>query len=150
MTIRIPPVIQALSWAVIIWAIAVFTPALTFTLPGRYALVFVFVGFGIVVELASVFGFIKARTTVDPINLSHSSELVTTGLYKVSRNPMYLGMLLLLIAWALFLTNLFCILSVIGFVIVMNEIQIKPEERALEEIFGDEFLSYKNRVRRWI
>lgn len=150
MTFRIPPPIQGLAWAAIMWALAIFSPPITYSFPRRVALVAIVAGLGILIELISVFGFIKARTTVNPINLNKSSDLVTNGFYRITRNPMYLGMLLLLLAWSLYLANPFSLLGIFGFIFVMNEIQIKPEEQALEKIFGQDYLDYKKRVRRWI
>jgi protein-S-isoprenylcysteine O-methyltransferase Ste14 len=132
------------------WAIAVFMPQFTYDYAGRFIVAVFVAAFGIFIEAISVGAFIKARTTVNPINLSKSSELVTDGLYKFTRNPMYLGMLCLLLGWVLFLGNLVSLLGVFGFAMVMNAIQIKPEEAALEKIFGEDYRVYKTRVRRWI
>jgi len=94
--------------------------------------------------------FYKNKTTVNPLKPETSKVLVTGGVYYYSRNPMYLGMALVLLAWGVFLGNPFNIILFISFIVYMNELQIKLEEKALATIFGDEFKKYKNNVRRWI
>jgi protein-S-isoprenylcysteine O-methyltransferase Ste14 len=79
-----------------------------------------------------------------------ASSLVVAGIYRVTRNPMYLGFLLILLGWAAWLSNVLALLPLAGFVIYMNVFQIRPEERALEALFGPEFEAYKKQVRRWI
>ena len=76
-------------------------------------------------------------------------DATTTRIYRLSRNPMYLGFLLVLAAWAVLLANVLVLLPVVAFVIYMNRFQITPEERALAVMFGTEFNAYKRRVRKW-
>jgi len=117
--------------------------------PTRYlCMMFVFVG--VAMEAFSVYVFVRHKTTVNPLNLKKSSHLVVTGLYRVTRNPMYLGMLCILTAWLFYLEELSTFVLLPCFVLLMNTLQIKPEERALENIFGDDYLAYKARVRRWL
>ncbi len=88
---------------------------------------------------------------MNPTNPSNASSLVVHGIYRVSRNPMYLGALMLLIAWGIYLGNLMVLVALpAAFVIYMNKFQIGPEEQALQQLFGDDFVSYKKKVRRWI
>lgn len=94
--------------------------------------------------------FKKARTTVNPHDPSKSSALLTEGVFSISRNPLYLAMLLILICWGLWLGNLASIVLSSGFVLYLTPLQIIPEERALQAKFGDEFSEYKRQVRRWI
>lgn len=99
---------------------------------------------------AAVLHFRKARTTVNPFRPGKSSALVADGVFRYSRNPMYLALLLALLAWALYLASLWALLLVVVFPLWMNRFQIVPEERALRQAFGDEFDAYCRRVRRWI
>ena len=75
---------------------------------------------------------------------------MTAGIYRVSRNPMYLGFAILLLAWAVFLASPWMLLGVPAFMMFISRFQIQPEERALESLFGEEFRDYKARVRRWL
>ncbi|MAF83690.1 MAG: hypothetical protein CL797_06255 [Chromatiales bacterium] len=94
--------------------------------------------------------FRKAATTFNPMTPNASSSLVIAGIYRSTRNPMYVGFLFILIGWGLFLSNFFSLALCAVFALCMNSWQIKPEERALESIFGAEYLAYKNNVRRWL
>ena len=109
-----------------------------------------FLGLGIIAAIAGVISFRQARTTVNPLKPESTSALVTSGMYKFSRNPMYLGMALALCAWACYLASLCSVLGIIGFMLYMQRFQIAPEERVLEVIFGQTFIDYKKRVRPWI
>ena len=105
---------------------------------------------GVLIVLIGGYQFKKNSTTVNPLVPEDSSKLVTSGLYNFSRNPMYIGFLLFLFAWALFLGSLFALLFLPIFVLVINVVQIVPEEKVLEEKFGDEYRKYISRVRRWV
>lgn len=105
---------------------------------------------GIVVSIAGVYVFKEEKTTVNPMKPESSSKLVTNGIYKFTRNPMYLGMAIVLFSYLIFLGNILNIVNIVLFVIYMNKYQISPEERYLEKLFGDEFSSYKSKVRPWI
>ena len=76
--------------------------------------------------------------------------MVSTGIYRVTRNPMYLGLSLVLVAWAVFLSSAWALLGVAAFVLYMDRLQIAPEERALSKLFGSEYTAYRAKVRRWL
>ena len=97
-----------------------------------------------------VVAFRAEKTTVNPMTPDAASALVTSGIYGISRNPMYLGFLLLLLGWSLWLASLYALALSAGFVWYMNRFQIAPEETALGSIFGSQFTAYKKRVRRWL
>jgi protein-S-isoprenylcysteine O-methyltransferase Ste14 len=105
---------------------------------------------GIVVAGLGFLEFKRVKTTVNPTKPGSSSILVTRGVYQHTRNPMYLGFLSILFGWAIGSGSLLAFLFLPAFVLYMNEFQIKPEERALAAIFGEEFQKYRSRVRRWI
>ena len=107
-------------------------------------------GVGVLIEAVSALAFLRARTTVTPLKPEKASTLVVGGLYRVSRNPMYLGMLILLIGWALWLGNPVSLLLLPVFVIYLTVFQIKPEETALSEKFRSDYDAYRRRVRRWL
>jgi len=103
--------------------------------------------------LSGVLGIIefnRAKTTVNPTKPESASSLVRTGIYQRTRNPMYMGFLLILVGWAIAMANIVSFLVLPGFVIYMNRFQIKPEERALTLIFGEDFKAYCVETRRWI
>lgn len=102
------------------------------------------------IGIAGVYEFRKAKTTVNPVKPETASQVVDTGVFAYTRNPMYVALLLVIIAIGLWWQHLSVILCGALFVAYMNRFQIKPEERALERLFGEDYLDYKNQVRRWI
>ncbi|MEL6369904.1 MAG: isoprenylcysteine carboxylmethyltransferase family protein [Pseudomonadota bacterium] len=116
---------------------------------GRIAAIIVAV-IGLSIEVAAVGHFFRRKTTINPLAPDKTQHLVVEGLYRVTRNPMYLGMAILLTGWALWLGNPINIAFVALFVVVLTELQIKPEERALEAKFGESYRDYCQRVRRWV
>lgn len=104
---------------------------------------------GLVLDAHSIIGFLRARTTVNPVRIDAATELVTTGLYRWSRNPMYVGLILVLIGWGVVLGSLTPFIAVILFGRVLVIMQIAPEEAALEAKFGDAYRNYTQRVNRW-
>ncbi|MDF1628399.1 MAG: isoprenylcysteine carboxylmethyltransferase family protein [Alcanivoracaceae bacterium] len=112
------------------------------------AVVLVLMGAG--VSLAGVVSFRRARTTVNPLKPEKTSSLVCSGIYRITRNPMYLGFLLVLIGWAVMLGSAFAALGPVLFVSYISRFQIVPEERVLASLFGDEFSAYRAKVRRWL
>lgn len=110
----------------------------------------VFPAMAFVIIGAGIWAFQKQRTTVNPHNPSDASSLVTSGIFRYTRNPMYLGMVLCLSAVAVKTANIFALLCIPMFVIYITRFQILPEERAIETLFGEEYRDYKKRVRRWI
>jgi len=149
MKLRIPPALVMLVFAGLMYLLAKFLPVGYFDFAGREWGYKILVGLAVLVFLASFFKFKIAKTTVDPINPEKASTLVTSGIYKFTRNPMYLGMLLLLLAFATRLGNAFNVLLAAGFVSYINKFQIKNEEAALTILFGKEYKVYCNKVRRW-
>ena len=100
--------------------------------------------------MAAVIAFHRARTTIHPLNPAHTSVIVTTGVYRFSRNPMYLAMLVGLLAIAVLLGNVLALILACCFVPIIEAVQIRPEERILAEHFGDPYREYCRGVRRWI
>jgi len=146
--LKIPPVAIVIFVAFLMWVGAVYVPGFDFQFPP--IAVWVFGLLGVITCSLGVLEFKRAKTTVNPTRPQLSSSLVTSGIYKHTRNPMYLGFLLILVAWAAATANILSFLFLPAFVLYMNRFQIKPEERALVGIFGDEFTTYCSQVRRWI
>ncbi|MFG6447937.1 methyltransferase family protein [Roseateles sp. BYS180W] len=119
-------------------------------LPAKNAVALMLVLLGGVAAVAGVLAFGRHHTTVNPLRPDQSSTLVASGVYRLSRNPMYLGFLLVLAGWAVYLASVAAALMLPAFVIYMNRFQIAPEERALATLFGPEFETYKATTRRWL
>jgi protein-S-isoprenylcysteine O-methyltransferase Ste14 len=148
--LRIPPLLVALVIAGAMLGVAHFAPRLSFALAGSFPIALALAALGGALAFAGVIAFRDKRTTVNPLNPSSSSSVVSGGVYRFSRNPMYLGFLLALAGWAVYLSNAGAILLLPAFVAYMTQYQIKPEERALLAKFGSEFAQYMSRVRRWL
>ena len=103
---------------------------------------------GVAINLSADSAFHQARTTVKPFE--ESSSLVTTGVFRISRNPMYLGFVLILIGIAILLRSLSTYLAILAFVFLIYRTYISVEERMLAEKFGANWEQYKSRTRRWL
>ncbi len=150
MRLKIPPAIVFLVHLLLVWLVAEYLPHTQIEVPGRLALVQVIGTAGVVLGVVAAGLFRRAGTTLDPVGVEKASKIVDSGLYRFTRNPMYLGLTLILIAWIIWKSNGLGILGVISFVWYITEFQIKPEEEALTEKFGEEYEQYRRRVRRWI
>jgi len=147
---RIPPPIALLVGLLLMRLIALFDSSQWFVFEHRnwFALVFCTLGFGTAVS--GVLSFKKADTTINPLEPERASQLVKTGVFRISRNPMYLGMVLVGVAWAFYLGSVFSLLMVVAFMLFITHFQIKPEERALAALYPEEFQQYCQTTRRWL
>jgi len=149
MKLKIPPVIVLLVFVGLMYALAKVLPVGYFDFLGRRYLMYGLLGVAIFIGFVALVQFFKNKTTIDPTRPAKATKLVTSGLYRFSRNPMYLAMLLLLLAWGLWLGNAFNTIIAVSFVYYMNAFQIVPEEEALTAIFGKQYRHYCKAVRRW-
>lgn len=147
---RIPPPLVGLLVGAGMAAVAGFGPTLPWPDVVRHGLSGLFVAAGLGFDLAGLLAFRKARTTVNPLRPRKASVMVTGGVYRYTRNPMYVGMLLLLLAWAVHLSALRPFVGLPVFVLYIGRFQITPEERALQSLFGKAYDDYAARVRRWL
>ena len=148
--LKVPPPVVAVLTAGSIWGVSRAVPTLGFTLPYRNAILLTLLLGGVCVAVSGVAAFRRARTTLNPLTPDQASALVRSGIYQYTRNPMYLGLLLVLLGWALFVSNVIAFVLLPTFVLYLNRFQIAPEERALASMFGEEFTAYKATVRRWL
>ena len=148
---RIPPPLVATLFGLLMWLAAHYLPgAVGLAIEWRAGLALVVLLIGAIICLAGVLSFRYARTTVNPLKPETASALVCSGIYRYTRNPMYLGFAIVLLAWSIFLAWPPALLGVLGFVLYMNRFQIIPEERALTTLFKVDFLAYQAKVRRWL
>lgn len=148
--LKAPPLFVWLVFAAAMLGVAQAAPGAAYAFPASSAWALSLALLGGAVALAGVLTFRGNRTTVNPLQPSAASSVVSTGMYRISRNPMYLGFFLGLAAWALYLSNFGAAFLLPGFLLYMTQFQIKPEERALLAKFGPEFAQYMARVRRWV
>lgn len=146
--LKVPPLILLLLSALAMWALAGL-PA-TPPAPVRSISAAALLLSGVAIALAGVLAFRRAQTTVSPTRPDRAGRIVTAGIYRWTRNPMYLGLALVLLAWGLWLEQVLPLLMLPAFIAWLTRWQIVPEERALAARFGDEYRAYCQQVRRWV
>ncbi|WP_245853735.1 methyltransferase family protein [Necropsobacter massiliensis] len=143
--LTVPPPLLFIGCAGLMWYLP---PVYEFS-ANRYVIGFILlIAAGI--AAGGLYQFYRANTTASPLNLDNTSVLVVTGVYAFSRNPMYLSLLLALIAWFLWLGAVSAIIGPLLFIGLMNYLQIKPEEIMLAKLFGAAYQAYCAKVRRWL
>jgi protein-S-isoprenylcysteine O-methyltransferase Ste14 len=144
-----PPIVMLLAGAAM-WALDRWLPLARLIAPPWNRVGALPAAAGLVTVVAAFVGFGKARTTINPMDPSKASRLVTGGIFRYTRNPMYLGLLLLLVGWALWLRSLSPWLLPPLFAVYMTIVQIAAEEAALDRLFGEEYFAYRRSVARWL
>ena len=147
---KIPPPLVAAVIALAMWGISQLAPSLQVPKFLRVSAAAAALLVGIGFSAAGLLAFRRARTTVNPTKPEQASSLVRSGIYRITRNPMYVGLLCVLVAWAVFLFSVWPLLGPIVFVLYIQRFQIAPEERALGKLFGSEYADYQAKVRRWL
>jgi protein-S-isoprenylcysteine O-methyltransferase Ste14 len=148
--LRIPPPVLALICAAIMWALAEYTPHYATTPTVKWGFVIFFIVLGATFDIAGLLAFKRSKTTINPLHPEKSSTLVSDGIYKITRNPMYVGMVAFLLAWMSYLENSTALIAVFLFMWYITTFQIIPEEQMLTQLFGEDFVEYQKRVRRWL
>jgi len=144
-----PPVVLVLT-GLAMWLLTRLAPATTVTIPAAQWFALLVAIVALVIMALAAWEFRRHRTTINPMRPEDSSALVSTGVFRYSRNPIYLADALLLAAWGVYLGNIAAALLIPGFIWLIHHFQIRPEERALEARFGETYREYTRAVRRWI
>lgn len=147
---RIPPPLAGGLASVAMWFIARATGGLALDQGLRILVAALLAAAGVAFALAGGQAFRRAQTTVNPLKPEAASSLVVVGVYRHTRNPMYVGFACMLLGWAVYLAAPLALLGPVLFVAFITRFQILPEERALAEKFGPEFEAYRQKVRRWL
>ena len=147
---KIPAPFVAIAIAVGMWFLPRVEPVPDLIGRVRLAAIDVSMDLSAVLALVAAVTLWKARTTINPLKPERASALVTHGIYRLTRNPMYLSLLLLLVAYVIHLGSWEAFVGPIAYVAYITRYQIIPEERVLEAKFGSEYAEYKRQVRRWI
>ena len=148
--LRFPPTLVWITVAAAMWVIASLPPIWPPSSSVRLTISVILFVIGIAVSQSAIIEFRRAQTTGNPLNPETSTSLVSTGVFARSRNPMYLGMLIGLLAWAVYLASASALLGPVAFALFITRFQIVPEERAMYLLFGAAFSEYTQRVRRWL
>ena len=145
---KIPPPIVTLAFGLMIYFSRNIFPDINNII--LYILSLFFIILGPFILISAVRSFKAEQTTINPININNASSLVISGVFKYSRNPMYLGMVFILLALSFWFNLVGGILFTSIFIMYITKFQIIPEEAAMKSIFGEDFNKYKNKTRRWI
>jgi protein-S-isoprenylcysteine O-methyltransferase Ste14 len=149
--LKIPPAIVFGFTALLMWWLEDLSPGLFVSKEFGRILTLILFGSGALFGAAALFSFYRARTSIDPHKPEKAKMLVTSGVYRITRNPMYLGMALFLAGWAIRLGSLLSLMiGLFFFVIYISRFQILPEERVMSKKFGSKYDEYKSSVRMWI
>lgn len=148
--LKIPPPIVGLICALLMWIISSVSVSFDFILPGRTMIALCLLCLAVCLDVFALLKFRSNKTTINPMKPDESSDLVVSGIYKYTRNPMYLGLLIILCSWAVYLADFVSLLLLPVFVWYITTYQIIPEEQILENKFGMKYIQYKHNVRRWI
>lgn len=148
--LKVPPVAVWLVFALLIWLVSQVLPLLLLTFRGHQGLAVLLFVAGGVIALMGVLAFRRAQTTVNPLLPHQASCVVDSGIFKYTRNPMYLGMAVSLLGVAAWWSTFGGYLLVPLFCLYLTHFQIIPEERALLKLFGAPCADYMQRVRRWL
>lgn len=147
---RIPPPVVMVLMGIAAYGAARLLPALSFALPLRTSTAVVVALAGVALNVIPKLAFDRAGTTVNPLRPNATTQLVTSGIYRFTRNPMYLGQAVVLLGWTLYLQNAAALLAVPLFMLYITQFQIQPEERFLAARFPDEYESFRRRTSRWL
>jgi len=148
--LRVPPPVVGLIIAAGMWAVAQFPPPVPMPRLVQLPVAALLLAAGVAVALGGVVSFRRARTTVNPLKPETTAALVVSGVYSFTRHPMYLGMVSVLLAWAVFLASPWSLAGPVLFALYITRFQIVPEERVLSGLFGESFAAYTRQVRRWL
>ncbi len=147
---KIPPPAVMLLFGLVMWIISQFSPNFTIGASQQWSLIILFFLAGLIIGAAGIISFNRAQTTINPLKPNAASSLVSSGIFSRTRNPMYVALTLALCSWGVYLASAWAFIAVLGFILYITRFQIHPEERAMDNLFGEDFTAYKNRVRRWI
>ena len=146
----IPPPLVALLAGLSMWGLSQFSPHWSWPDFLRHGIAGGLTCVGVMIAFSGFFAFRRAQTTISPLHPERTSHLVLSGVYRLTRNPMYLGLLLVLISVALWMQSFWALLVLPCFVLYLTRFQIIPEERHLITLFGEAYEQYCQRVRRWL
>lgn len=147
---KIPPPLVMVLLGVLAWTWAHYVPTLSFRLPFHTMIATVVAVAGMALNGSPKLAFDRAGTTVNPLRPGSATHLVTSGVYRYSRNPMYLGHAVILFGWGIFLHSIVGFVAIPAFVLYISRLQIVPEERHLLARFGDEYTTFCQKSPRWL
>lgn len=150
LTLKITPPVQLVICASVMFSLAYYFPQYHFSMALSFSLILFLITLASIIVSLALYNFHKHKTTVHPHTPEKTSVIVNSGIYAYSRNPMYLALVLVLLALALYFTNVTCFAVIPLFIWYITRYQIKPEEMILDKLFPTEYQAYCQKVRRWL
>ena len=150
MELKVIPVIQVIITALLMVTLAKLLPELSYSCYLSHIISKFLFTLAAIIGLLAVYCFQKAKTTINPSQPEKATSIVDSGIYRFSRNPMYLALLFVVITLAVYLQNIASFFIIPLFIGYITRFQIIPEERALMTVFGEDFTIYCKKVRRWL
>jgi len=150
LALKVIPPVQIIVCAGLMLSLKSFFPQYHFYLTFNFPIIIILVASASIIGILALYGFHKHKTTFHPHTPEKTSTVVDSGIYAYSRNPMYLALVLILLALALYLKNLTCFTIIPMFIWYITRYQIKPEEETLDKLFPNNYQTYRNKVRRWL
>jgi len=150
MELKVIPVVQVIIAVLLMIVLSKLWPELILNWPAHKQIAILLFSLAIVVGISAIISFKRHKTTVNPTKPEASTSIVSSGVYSLSRNPMYLAMLISLISVAYYLQHITALPVILIFIAYMTRFQIIPEEKVLTKIFSQQYLDYQSRVRRWL
>ncbi len=150
LALKVPPPVVLLVFGILTWFVGSRVPGGRFEFDNQLAAAIAVSVLGLIININAIIGFRRAKTTVNPLDPGKATELVVGGVFQLSRNPMYLGILVVLTGWAIWIGSIYNLALLALFVYYITEFQIKPEEEVLRPLFDETYADYCSKVRRWI
>lgn len=148
--LKVPPPLVALIAGLLMWLVSLLATPIRISFRFRVGAALAVACIGLAIGISAMAAFRRAKTTMNPMKPDTTSSLVTSGVFGFTRNPMYLSLVIYLIAWAVYLSSWPALFVLPAFVLYIDRFQIAPEERTMSSLFGSEYVAYKGRVRRWL
>ena len=150
LALKVPPPVVLLIFGILMWFVGSRVPGRRVDFDNQLAAAISIGMLGLIININAIIGFRRANTTVNPLDPGKATQLVVGGVFRMSRNPMYLGILVVLTGWAIWIGSFYNLAPLALFVYYITEFQIRPEEEVLRPLFGEAYADYCSKVRRWI
>ena len=150
LALKVPPPVVLLIFGILMWYVGGRLSGGRFDFANQIVAAISVGILGLIINILAIIGFRRAKTTVNPLDPGKATKLVVNGVFRLSRNPMYLGILVVLIGWAIWIGSFYNLALLVLFVYYMTQFQIRPEEEALKPLFGETYANYCSKVKRWI
>lgn len=149
LALKIIPPVQVIISAGLMYGFANYLPQYHFTLVIRWPMILLLIVAAATIGILALYDFHKHQTTFHPHTPEKTSTVVDSGVFAYSRNPMYLSMVITLIALVIYFQNYSCFVILPLFIWYITRFQIIPEEQMLTTLFPDDYSKYCQKVRRW-